>query len=309
MAEPLGRYVMLDGEIVPWEEGKIHVSCHGFLYGTGVFEGIRAYWNEARRQLYVFELERHMDRLVRNVRILGLPDPPGRGDLVAWALDLLRANEVREDAYIRPVVFAGEGTVAVRFTGQRTRSTMITLPVRRFFRKGGLRCMVTSWRRVSNSALPPMGKFTGAYVNSVLATMEAHRFGFDEAIVLTAGGLVSEGAAANLFLVRDGKLATPTLGHDILEGITRRHVFEMAEDLGIEAEERAIPRPELYIADEVFLCGTGAEILPVVEIDKRPVGTGEAGGVATKLADRFFKTVRGDVSKYEDKLTPVWKNG
>lgn len=307
MGEHDNTKVLMDGKFVPWKDANLHVSTHAFLYGTAVFEGIRAYWNEKEGQLYVWCLKEHMDRLERNARMMGFDKAPTSDQLQEWTLKLLAENNFRQDVYIRPVIYLGEGTVRVRPSNQAVRTLIFGFVLKKYFEHEGLRCMVSSWVRPQSSVLPPMGKVNGAYANSFLASTEATRAGYDEAIMLNHRGLVSEGPAENFFMIRNGTLITPPFSADILDGVTRGHVMGLAEDLGIPWLERDIPRTELYAADEMFFCGTGVEIEPIVSIDGRRVGEGKPGPLTVKIRDAFRKSIHGETPKYRPRLTPVYK--
>ncbi len=300
------RYAALDGVIVRWEKATVHASTHALHYGTGVFEGIRAYYAPDEDELYVWELDAHLERLVRNMGVLDLREGPSKDQLWDISMKLLRANGFREDTYIRPLVFLGEGTIRVRPQTQRTRWVLLTVPLGSYLGKKVVSCMVSSWTRVSNTMIPPAAKISGAYVNSLLAAMEAARAGYDEAIFLTKEGTVSEGSVENLFIVRKKKLFTPSVSEDILEGITRANVMEMARDMGLAVEERRIPRTELYHADEVFLCGTGAGIVAAGEIDGRRVGDGDIGPITRQIMEQYELAVHGKLLKYRNRLTPIY---
>ena len=302
----LPRYAVLDGEIVRWEKATVHVSTHALHYGTGVFEGIRAYYAPEEDELYVWELDAHLQRLGRNMNILDLREGPSKDQLWDATLKLLRANGFREDAYIRPLVFLGEGTIRVRPQTQRTRWALLTVPLGSYLGKKVISCMVSSWTRISNTMLPPAGKITGAYVNSLLAEMEAARAGYDQAILLTKEGNVSEAAVANLFLVRRKTLITPSVSEDILEGITRANAMEIARDLGYAVEERRVSRAELYQADEMFLCGTAAGVTAVGEVDGRRVGDGDIGPITKQIMEQYELAVHGKALKYRSRLTPIY---
>lgn len=304
MATP--RYAILDGEIVRWDKANVHVSTHALHYGTGVFEGIRAYYAAGEDELYVWELDAHLKRMVRNMALLDLRDGPSKDAMWDATMKLLRANGFREDVYIRPLAFIGEGTIRVRPDTQRTRWTLLTVPLGSYLRKPVISAMVSSWTRLSNNMLPPSGKITGAYVNSLLANMEASRAGYDMAIMLTKEGNVSEGAVANLFMARDGTLVTPPISEDILEGITRANVMELAADMDVSVRERRIPRSELYAADEMFLCGTGVGITAIGEVDGRRIGDGDTGPLTRQLSEQYGLAVHGKLSKYRNRLTAVY---
>ena len=296
------------GEFVPLRDANVNVMTHAFNYGTAVFEGIRAYWNADEEQLYALELLAHYRRIKSSARLLMMEIPHSAEELVDITLDLLRRDGLREDAYVRPIVYKSSETIGVRLHNLDAAITIFGVPFGQYIdTEGGIRAMVSSWRRTDDNAIPARGKITGAYVNGALAKSEAQLNGFDEAIVLTADGHVSEGSAENLFLVRNGVLVTPPVTDNILEGITRRRLLEIARnDLGVETAERTIDRTELYVADEVFLCGTGAQISPVIEIDRRTIGTGRPGTTTKDLSRRYFDAVRGKVPAYHDWLTPVY---
>ena len=297
--------VYMDGNFVHWADSKIHVSTHAFLYGTAVFEGIRAYWDAKRKKLHAWFLEEHCDRLERNARMMGFTDAPASAKLQEAILTLLSKNGFEQDVYIRPVIYLGEGTVRVRPLAQKVRTLIFAFVLKKYFEKEGLRCMVSSWVRPPSSVLPPMGKVNGAYANSFLASTEAQRAGYDESIMLNHRGLVSEGPAENFMIVKKGTVITPPLSADILDGVTRDVIFQICRELKIPYLERDIPRVELYTADEMFFCGTGVEVEPIIEIEGRRVGDGKPGPVTKKIHERFHAAVRGDVSTFKDKLTPV----
>ena len=296
------------GDFVPLRDANVNVMTHAFNYGTAVFEGIRAYWNADDEQLYALELLAHYRRIKASARLLMMEIPQSAEELAEITVDLLRRDGLREDAYVRPIVYKSSETIGVRLHNLDADITIFSVPFGQYIdTEGGIRAMVSSWRRTDDNAIPARGKITGAYVNGALAKSEAQLNGFDEAIVLTADGHVSEGSAENLFIVRNGVLITPPVTDNVLEGITRRRMLELARnDLGIETDERSIDRTELYVADEVFLCGTGAQISPVIEIDRRTIGTGRPGPTTKDLSHRYFDAVRGKVPAYRDWLTPVY---
>ena len=296
------------GEFVPLRDAKINVMTHGFNYGTAVFEGIRAYWNAEEEQLFALELVPHYQRIHASAGLLMMEVRHSPEELAEITVELLRRNGLREDVYLRPIVYKSSETIGVRLHNLDADITIFGVPFGQYIdTEGGIRAQVSSWRRTDDNAIPARGKITGAYVNGALAKSEAQLNGFDEAIVLTADGHVSEGSAENLFIVKDGVLLTPPVTDNILEGITRRRLIGIArDDLGIEVLERSLDRTELYTADEVFLCGTGAQISPVIEIDRRTVATGRPGPVTKDLSRTYFDAVRGKVPAYRDWLTPVF---
>jgi branched-chain amino acid aminotransferase len=296
------------GQFVPLQEANINVMTHAFNYGTAVFEGIRAYWNAEHEQLYALDLIPHYERLRGSARFLMMELRYSPEELAQITVELLRRDNVREDAYIRPIVYKSSEVVGVRLHNLESDVTIFAVPFGQYIdTEGGIRAQVSTWRRTDDNAIPARGKLTGAYVNGALAKSEAQLNGYDEAIVLTADGHVSEGSAENLFIVRDGRLITPPVTDNILEGITRRALMRMArEELEVETLERAVDRTELYLADEVFLCGTGAQISPVVEIDRRRIANGEPGPITRALSRTYFDAVRGRLEAYRHWLTPVY---
>ena len=297
-----------EGKFVPLSEAKIPVMTHGFLYGTATFEGIRAYWNEEQEQLYALKMLDHYRRMARSAKVLlmKLPMPPE--ELVALTVDLLRRNGFRQDSYIRPTLYKSSEVIGVRLHNLEHQLLIFSVPFGEYIAiDRGITAQVVSWRRNSDQALPARAKIVGGYANSAFSKTEAVLNGYDEAIVLTMDGHVSEGSAENLFIARDGKLITPPVTDDILEGITRTALIQLArEEMGIETMVRTIDRSELYGCDEVFLCGTGAQISPVVEIDHRSVGEGEVGPITRQLAALYFDAVRGKLPAYSDWLTPIY---
>lgn len=306
-AAPDSAWAYLDGKFVPIREAKISVMTHAFNYGTGVFEGIRAYWNAEEEQLYGLHFREHYKRLLRSCRIMRLTVPHSAEDLVDITIELLRKCGYREDCYIRPVVYKSSELIGVRLHNLADGFTVFSVPFGNYVPiENGISCQVSSWRRVDDNAIPARSKITGSYVNAALAKTEAEEAGFDEAIVLTDDGHVSEGSAANLFLVRDGILLTAPSSDNILEGIVRSSVLRIAKDENIPVEVRRIDRTELYLADEAFFCGTGVQLAPITSIDHRPVGNGEVGPIARRVARIYFEAARGTNAKYRDWTTPVY---
>ncbi len=298
------QYVWLDGKLVRWEEAKVHVMTHALHYGTSIFEGIRAYWTE--RDLLVFRLDDHIERMFKSAKILGIKIPYTADEVRSAVIETLRANGFREDVYIRPIAFVSTPTVTLDVRTLDVSLAVIAFPFGKYLPPQGIRAAVVSWRRVHNTMLPVMAKIGGIYVNSVLALAEARSKGFDEALLMDASGYIVEGSGENIFIVRNGKLYTPPSYASILEGITRDTVIKLAVDSGMSVEERPITREEVYTADEVFLTGTAAEITPVVEVDGKPIGNGAPGPVTKKLAELYVKVVRGEVERYLKWVTPVY---
>jgi len=302
------KYAFFEGRIVPIEEAKVSIMTHAFNYGTGCFEGIRAYWNEEEEQLFVFRMPEHYERLHRSCRILNIELPYSVERLGEITLELLRKEAPRTDTYIRPLAYKATEGIGVRLHDLEDGFAMFAVPFGRYIEKEeGAKACVSSWRRISDNAVPARAKITGSYINSAFSKTEAMLNGFDEAIVLNENGHVSEGSAENLFLVRDGKLITPPVTENILEGITRATIMQFAyEQFGLETVERPIDRTELYVADEAFFCGTGVQIAAIASIDNRPIGTGKIGPITKKIRDYYFDIVRGRVETYRHWCTPVY---
>lgn len=303
-------WAYLDGKFVPLKDAKVSVMTHAFNYGTGVFEGIRAYWNASHEQLYVLHLREHFQRIHRSCRIMRISLPPSVEELSDITLEVLRRSGYREDAYIRPIAFKRSEVIGVRLHDLEDSFTVFAIPFGTYLDiDRGVHCGVSSWRRTDDNAIPARSKLTGSYVNAALAKTEAVEAGFDEAIVLNADGSVSEGSAENLFIVRDGVLTTPPGTDNILEGIVRASILRIAKDEGIPTEIRQLDRTELYIADEAFLCGTGTQINFITSIDHRTVGSGELGPITQRIRDVYFHAVRGEVERYRAWVTPVYPGG
>ncbi len=306
MSDPPVCY--FNDEFVPLSEAKIGVMTHGFNYGTGCFEGIRAYWNEEDGQLRIFRLEDHLRRFERSRGVLMIELSYSVEQLAQICVELLQRSQFKTDVYIRPLAYKASEGIGVRLHNLIDAFTMFAVPFGDYVeKKGGLSAGVSSWRRVDDNAAPARAKITGIYVNSALAKSEAVLNGFDEAVMLTDDGHVSEGSAENIFLVVNGKLITPPPTDNILMGITRDTMITVAQqELGIETVERSIDRSELYGADEIFLCGTGAQVLPVTSVDHRAIGTGEPGATTAQLVRTYMDIVHGKIEAYSGWLTPVY---
>lgn len=305
---PLPKYAFFNDQIVPYGDAKVGVMTHALNYGTGCFGGIRGYWNSEEEQLFIFRPHDHFHRFLMSTRMLRMRFPYNEEDLTNIALDLLRAEGLRQDTYLRPLAYKSEEMIGVRLNDLSDALTMFSVPFGRYVDKEeGAHVTVSSWRRVDDNAIPARGKITGAYINSAFAKTDALEAGFDEAIVLNRDGHVSEGSAENIFMLRDGIVYTPSVTDNILEGITRRTVITLLRDeLGMDVVERSIDRTELYVADELWFCGTGVQICAITQIDHRPVGTGKMGPLVGELRDLYFDVVRGRVPKYRHWNTPVY---
>jgi branched-chain amino acid aminotransferase len=301
-----GRYIWHNGRLVAWEDAVVHVAAHSLHYGSSVFEGIRAY--PTPRGPAVFCLDAHLDRLYDSCRIFRMVVPYPKETLRRAILEVVRANG-HASCYIRPLVYREAGAFGLDPRKSPVEVAILTLEWGAYLGgealEKGVDVMISSWRRMAPSTHPAMGKIAGNYVNSQLATMEAVDNGYAEAIMLDVQGYVSEGSGENLFLVRSGVLYTPPLAQSILPGITRQVAITLARELGYEVREVPIPREMLYVADEVFLTGTAAEITPVRSVDRQTIGQGEPGPVTRRIQDAFFAIVRGEVPDRHSWLTHV----
>ncbi len=301
------KILFMNGEFIPAERGVISVRTHAFAYGTACFEGIRGYWNEEDQQIYLFRLREHYERLLNSCKVLQIKLPYSVEDLMDISIELVRRNNQRQDVYLRPVAYKSDEIIGVRLHGLTDQFILTSEPMGNYVEIGGLNCGVSSWRRIDDNAMPARAKICGAYVNSAFAKSEAIQNGYDEAIMLTHEGHVSEGSAENIFLLVNGELVTPAPSENILLGITRDTIIKLSQrELGYITRERQIDRTELYVADEVFLCGTGAQIAPVISIDHRPIGDGKMGPISQKLQKLYFDVVRGRHSVYNHWCTPVY---
>jgi branched-chain amino acid aminotransferase len=298
--------IWLDGTLRPWDEAQVHILTHTLHYGLGAFEGIRCYKGKDRS--YVFRLKEHIDRLFASAQMVLMDMPYTREQVMQACLDTLKANG-QVEAYLRPLAFMGAGEMGVGSMSNPTRVSIITWYWGPYLGKEGvekgIRCKVSSFRRMSNHGFLAKGKICGQYVNSILAKREALISGFNEAIMLDDDGFVAEATGENIFVVKNGKIRTPPYGAAILGGITRDTVIQLAKDLGLTVEETRFSREELYTADEVFLCGTAAEITPVRDVDGRTVGSGTPGPVVTKIRETYMQVVRGERPEYERWLAPL----
>lgn len=301
-------YVFYQGEIVKESEVNISMRCKAFNYGLGCFEGIRAYWDEEEGQLYAFRLKEHYERLLQSCKALYMPIPYTAQELCDWTVKLLRKNNFKTTVYIRPVAFKGSNELYPTLLDDDNRVLIYCQPMGNFAGKEAFRVGVSSWRRISDTMLPPRTKATAAYLNSALASLEVLQNGFDEAILLTDDGKVCEGPGENVFIVKNNQLITPPPSDNILEGITRNTVMLLAkEELGMEIVERSISRTELYNAQEVFFSGTAMEVTSVIEVDHRQVGAGEPGEICKKIKELFFGLTTGKNPKYKGFCTPVYE--
>ena len=302
------KVIFKNGEFIPAEQAVIHVRTHAFSYGTGCFEGIRGYWNDEDQQLYLFRLREHYVRFLQSCKILQISLPYTVEQLIDISIELIKRNGQRQDVYIRPTAYKSDQIVGVRLHNLEDHLIITSEPFGDYIDLNGLHCGVSSWRRIDDNALPARAKINGSYVNSAFAKSEAMQNGFDEAIMLTHDGNVSEGSAENIFLLMNNEFITPSSTENILLGITRDTIIELARrEFGRITRERQIDRTELYIADEILLCGTGAQIAPVIKVDHRPVGDGTIGPISKALQQLYFDVVRGHIPDYRTQwCTPVY---
>ena len=300
-------HAFFKGAVVPMDEAKVSVTTHALHYGTAVFEGIRGNWNEEQGKVFIFRMREHYERLIRGCKILLLDIPYTAEQLCDITIDLVARNGHTSDIYIRPLAYKSAEVVAnLKLQELDSDFTLVTVPFGSYLGTDVLKCCTSSWRRVDDNMIPTQIKSAGIYVNSMLAKTEATLAGFDEAIILNQDGHVSEGSGENVFMVAGGKLHTPSLEDNALPGITRETIIQLAQaELGLEVVERSIDRSELYLSDEVFLSGTAAHLTPVVELDRRNIGNGEPGPVATQLQKLYFDIVVGRNPKYLHWCTSV----
>lgn len=301
------RLAFFQGKFIPFSQAKIGISTHAFLYGTACFEGIRAYWNEDTGEMSIFRMKEHYQRLINSCKILRIKPKYDIDQLCDLTIELVKNNPDEEDIYIRPIYYKSESFVGVKLDGLKDDFLLFSTPFGAYLDLDkGLKAKVSSWRHLEDNMIPMRAKINGAYVNAALAKSEVLADGYDEAIFLDSSGHVSEGSAENLFLIRNNKLITSPITSDILEGITRSTIIELAKnELGIETEERQIDRTELYIVDEAFFAGTGAQVSPIIEIDHRKIGTGQIGEISKNIQNLYFKVVKNQVSNYAHWCTTI----
>lgn len=296
----LSKHAFFEGKTVPLSEARINIATHGFLYGTAVFGGVRGYWNEEKKRLFVFRPYDHFRRLLNSGRMMAMSIPYDEESLIQLTVDLLRTDNWRQDIYMRPTIYKADMGIGVRLHELKDEFCMFVMAYEPYVKNDtNAHVTVSSWRRIDDNVIPARGKVAGAYANSALIKTDANRAGFDEALVLDQHGHISEGSAMNVFMVRDGVLVTPPVTDNILEGITRRSIIELAKkEIGLDVVERSIDRTEVFIADEMFMTGTAAQVVAVTKVDHRPVGNGSMGPVTTKLRMMFDDVVRGKNTKY-----------
>ncbi|HNT24310.1 MAG TPA: branched-chain amino acid transaminase [Anaerolineales bacterium] len=304
----LPKFAYFQGKIVPYSEAKVGILTHALNYGTAAFGGVRGYWNEQKQQLYLFRPIDHFRRLLNSARLLCMQFEHTPESLTQTTIDLLRAENQHCDVYIRPLVYKADEIIGVRLHDLHDEVSIVALPFNRYVANDtNAHVTISSWRRVDDNVIPARGKISGAYANSAFIKTDAVRAGFDEALVLTQEGHISEGSAENVFLVRDNVLITPAITENILEGITRRTVMELArQELGLQIQERPIDRTEVYLSDELFLTGTAAQVTAITKVDHHPIGSGQMGPITARLRQLFDDLVRGKLINYSHWNTPVF---
>ncbi len=304
MSSSRADYVWMDGEFVKWDDATVPILTHALHYGTAVFEGIRAYPSEDN--VNIFRLRDHIDRMMQSAIIYYIDHKHTAEELCNSTVELVRKNNIRSRAYIRPIIYVGYKSIGLNFTDFPINTAIIAIPFEDYFDNPMLKLRTSSWKKFSEQSMPPLAKASGNYLNSVLGKLEAVRDGYDDAIMLDIHGFVSEGTGENIFIVNDGELITPPYSSSILRGITRNTVMHLADDLGLKVTERPITRFELYTADEAFFSGTAAEIAPIIEVDRRKISDGKPGDLTRKISSAYRDVVSGRASKYSEWLTPVY---
>ena len=299
-------FAYFKGTIVPFDEANVSVGTHALNYGTGCFEGIRGYWNAEHEEIYLLKLAEHYQRFLKSAAILKMKLELNLEELCETTREIIRRSAYRTDIYVRPLAFKASPIIKVDLHSPVDALAIFTAPMGLYSRIDGLRVTISSWRRIGDNSIPARAKISGAYMNTALAAEDAVAAGYDDALMLTEDGHIAEASAANVFMLQGRTLITPPVTDDILVGITRAAVIQLARDFELEVVERSIDRTEIYQADEVFLCGTGVQIAPVIEVDGRPVGTGQCGSVTLSLQDAYFRAVRGDDPRYRQWCTPVY---
>lgn len=302
------EFVYMNGNYIEKEKATIPIMTHAFLYGTSIFEGIRGYYNEEEKQIYVFRVPEHFERLKRSGKIMHINVEASTEELCQITKTLIKKNNYKEDVYIRPTAYKSAQKIGTHMLNNPDSLLIFSTPMGDYVDiSKGLNVCVSNWRRTSDNAIPPRAKVGGAYANAALIATDSRLAGFDDAIVLSEAGQVTEGSAMNLFLVMGGKLVTTQSTDNILKGITRDTLIQLAKEImGLEVEERVIDRTELYVADEAFYSGTGAQVSPIVKIDNRELGNGTVGPISKELQKLYFDVVKGRVPKYKKWCMPIY---
>jgi branched-chain amino acid aminotransferase len=304
----LPKHAYFQGKIVDYSDAKVGVLTHAFNYGTAVFGGMRAYWNDIEEQLFVFRPLDHFRRFLRSAKIMFIELDRTPEELTQLVVDLLQVDGYHQDIYIRPLAYKSDETIGVKLHDLHDELSIVAVPIKRYFENDtDTHVTISSWRRVDDNMIPARGKISGAYANSALIKTDAHFSGYDDALVLTQEGHISEASAMNVFIVRNGVLISPPVTENILEGITRRTAVELAQEvLHIPYVERPLDRTEIYLCDELFLTGTAAEVTAVTQVDHRPVGTGVMGPITSELRSLYHDAVRGRLPKFRHWNVPIY---
>lgn len=296
-----------DRGYVRYDDAKVGLLTHGLNYGTGCFEGIRGFWNAEEKELYLLHLAPHYERLAQSTKVLSIDLGMSVDQMVQTTVELCARNRFETDVYVRPLAYKAGQDVGVRLHGVPDAFAMVAIPFNRYIdTEGGLNVCTSSWRRIDDCSIPARAKITGAYVNSAFAKSEAQQNGFDEAIMLSADGHVSEGSAENFFMIKKGALITSDPSQNILEGITRNSIIEIARDMGLQVVERSIDRSEIYGCEEAFLTGSAAGVAPIVSLDRRPIGDGKIGPITSRIIQVYENAVRGREARYRSWVTPTY---
>jgi branched-chain amino acid aminotransferase len=305
----LPKHAYFKGKIVPYSDAKVGVLTHALNYGTAAFGGLRAYWNDQEKQLFIFRPKDHYKRFLNSAKLLCMQLEHTPESLTQLTVDLLRVDGYQQDIYIRPLAYKSDEAIGVKLHGLHEELSICAIPFDKYLDDDtNAHVTISSWRRVDDNIIPARGKISGAYANSAFIKTDAVRAGFDEALVLTQEGHISEGSAMNFFMIRDGVLVTPPVTENILEGISRRSVIELArEELNMNVVERPVDRTEVYLCDELFMTGTAAQVTAVTKVDYRPGGDGKMGRITAKLYNLYQDVLRGRVPKYHHWLTPVYE--
>src|SRR5438874_8358661 len=301
-----GGFAYFKGAIVPFGEANVSIGTQALNYGTACFEGIRGYWNPEHQEIYLLKLAEHYQRFLKSTALLKIKLEENVERLCELTRDIVRRDGYRTDVYVRPIAYKSSAMIKVDLHSSENAVAIFAMPMGAYSPIDGLRVTISSWRRISDNSIPARAKITGAYINTALATEDAYAAGYDDCLLLTEDGHIAEGSAANFFMIEGRSLVTPPVTDDILVGITRAAVMRLARDFDLDVIERSIDRTEVYQADEAFLCGTGVQIAPIIEVDGRRVGSGKPGAMVLALQDAYFRAVRGNDPRHRQWCTPVY---
>jgi len=299
-------FAYFQGKIVPFAQANVSIGTHALNYGTACFEGIRGYWNAEHKEIYLLKLAEHYQRFLKSTALLKIKLDENVEQLCELTREVIRRDGYHTDVYVRPLAYKASAMIKVDLHSSEDAVAIFAMPMGAYSRIDGLRVTISSWRRTSDNSIPARAKITGAYINTALATEDANAAGYDDCLMLTEDGHIAEGSAANFFMIQGNTLVTPPVTDDILVGITRAGVMQLASDAGFDVVERSIDRTEVYQADEAFLCGTGVQVAPIVEVDGRAVGSGRPGTTTQRLQEAYFRAVRGNDPRYRQWCTPVY---